>query len=81
MYIHLGNRQVISDKNIIGIFNIETLKMSKINSFILGKTNSGDKTAAVDKDNNIYSAGVSPYTVIKRKEPVTDFIWRRDNER
>jgi len=80
VFIHLGNRKIISDKKIIGIFNSETLKMSKENSWILDNLNEKCKSVAVDANNNITTSMVSPFTVIKRTSIKKDYIWRRDNE-
>ena len=35
MYTHIGNGKIVKNENIIGIFNIDTLKVSRENRKIL----------------------------------------------
>ncbi|MFH0975573.1 MAG: hypothetical protein V1874_07290 [Spirochaetota bacterium] len=80
MHIHAGNRIVVSDKKIIGIFNTETILMSELNNKFFDKLKPGDKTVVIDRTNNTISTGVSPFTVIKRTELKCEFAWRRKND-
>jgi regulator of extracellular matrix RemA (YlzA/DUF370 family) len=80
MFIHIGNNIIVSDKKIIGIFNRETLLLSKDNEWIITHVDSGHKTIVIDKNNNIISSKVSPFTVTKRTSWEEDFIWRRNND-
>jgi hypothetical protein len=80
MFIHIGNNICVSDKNLMGIFNRETLILSHDNEYITTKVDSGDKTIAVDCNNNILSSNVSPFTIIKRTSLDEDFVWRRTND-
>lgn len=80
MFIHIGSNIVISDKKLMGIFNLETLTMSNDNEWIVKQVDSRDKTVAIDRKSNIVSSNVSPFTVIKRKTLDEDFYWRRDND-
>ena len=77
LFIHIGNKKIISDTGVIGIFNIETLTMSEYNLQFLTEVDLGDKTVVVDESNKCIVSKVSSYTVIKRTA-VSDFIWRRD---
>lgn len=83
MFIHIGNNLTISDKTCIGVFNIETLKMSDDNTWLLEKINSkDDKLIVLDIHNNITSTAVSPFTVIKRSSIQNDeLIWSRKNDK
>lgn len=81
MHIHIGNNRIVSLSRLIGIFNRETLEMSDENRYILKKTESNNKTVAVDENNSIISSAVSPFTIIKRKELVKDFFWRRKDDK
>lgn len=80
MYIHIGERLIISDRHVIGIFNAETLRMSEDNIWITSHIDEGDKSVAVDENNRLTASKVSPFTVIKRTSLKNDFIWRKDNE-
>ncbi len=80
MFIHIGNNIIVSDKKTIGIFNRETLLLSKDNEWIITHVDSRHKTVAIDKNNNIISSKVSPFTVTKRTSWEDDFIWRRKND-
>ena len=35
MYIHVGNKIIVSDKNIVGIFNSVTLTKSEWNNYLV----------------------------------------------
>jgi hypothetical protein len=80
MHIHAGDRIIVSDKKIIGIFNAETILMSEHNKKFFEKIKPGDKTVVIDRTNNTLSTGVSPFTVIKRTELKCEFVWRRKND-
>jgi hypothetical protein len=80
MYIHIGENIIVSDKKLVGIFNHDTLIMSNDNEWITKQVDSGNKTIAIDRHNNIISSYVSPFTVIKRTTLEEDFIWRRSDD-
>ncbi len=80
MYIHTGNKRIVSDKKIVGIFNIETLRLSKINKRYFDEIQPGDKTLFVDRKNNFITSNVSSYTVISRITPGCNFFWRRKDD-
>ncbi len=80
MHIHAGNRKIVSDKNIIGIFNTETILKSAENSRFFDKINIGDKTIIIDKLDNTITTGVSSFTVIHRTELKGNIVWRKKNE-
>ncbi|HOW81245.1 MAG TPA: hypothetical protein PK573_01685 [Spirochaetota bacterium] len=79
MYIHIGDREVISDKKCLGIFNASSLKMSPENSWITGSLGPLVKTVALLEDNTVLGSRVSPFTVIKRTslDNEKDLVWRR----
>jgi hypothetical protein len=66
MYIHIGNNILISDHKCVGIFNIETLKLSDDNRWMLDKININDKMISLDIDNNKVASEVSSFTIMKR---------------
>lgn len=80
MHIHAGNRIIVSDKKIIGIFNTETIVMSELNKKFIDKIKPGDRTIIIDRTNNSLLTGVSPFTVVKRTELNCEFVWRRKND-
>ena len=53
MYLHIGKRKTVSGKNIIGIFNIETLKLSDYNEKYLKDVKKRDKSKIIDIKANI----------------------------
>lgn len=77
MYIHIGNKKRVSINSIIGIFNIETIKMSQENKALLKSISSDCKTIAVCINKKIICSTVSPYTVIKRGNDFNDTVWKR----
>ena len=66
MFIHIGNNILVSDRKCVGIFNIETLKLSEENNWILKNTGDNDKMVSLDIDNNIVASEVSSFTIMKR---------------
>lgn len=80
MFIHLGDNKLVSDEKIIGIFNVDTLKLSEDNIFYLKQCKDNEKTAAVSADNSCVFSKVSPFTVTKRNSIEDDFIWIKEKE-
>jgi hypothetical protein len=77
MYIHLGEKKIISDRNFVGIFNAETIRMSSLNVWIKESIKENDRSVAININNDITGSGVSPFTVIKRVSYEKDLIWSR----
>ncbi len=81
MYIHIGERKIVSDRKTVGIFNIKTILTSDLNHRILNAIDIQKcdiKTIVIDTDSNITTSKVSPFTVIKRISINSkDCIWRR----
>jgi hypothetical protein len=78
MYIHIGNNVLVSGNKCVGIFNIETLKLSDVNKWMLEKIKDDDRTLSLDTSNNIAASEISSYTIIKRT-PVTEdeLLWSK----
>ena len=78
MYIHLGEKTVINDREIIGIFDIENTTVSKITRDYLSKNEKKKKVYYVSADlprsfvvcegRRIFVSHLSPGTVAKRSE-------------
>lgn len=76
MYLHIGKDYIIEDKNIIGIFNIETIKKNKeyseflenIKNDLIDISNGEQKTLLLIKDKNKkgYITNISSTTLRKR---------------
>ena len=77
MYIHTGEKVIVSDKEIIGIFNTETLLLSEENSRFFNIIKNEHKTVILNKNNGIVLSKVSPFILIKRISPGGIFFWRR----
>lgn len=81
MFIHIGEKKVISDKKIIGIFNIDTIINSELNKIYkksFDKIQCDIKTIVIDRDNMTLCSKVSPFTVIKRiLIDDKDCVWRK----
>ena len=80
MFIHIGSREIVSDRKIIGFFNLETIMKSEYNKAIKENTalSLGDiKTIVIDSNNDILTSKVSSFTVIKRTAiDDKDCVWR-----
>jgi len=81
VFIHIGEKKVISDKKIIGIFNIDTIINSELNKIYkksFDKIQCDIKTIVIDRDNMTLCSKVSPFTVIKRiLIDDKDCVWRK----
>jgi regulator of extracellular matrix RemA (YlzA/DUF370 family) len=77
VYIHLGEKKIISDRKYVGIFNAETIMMSSLNVWIKDNIKDNNRSIAININNDIIGSGVSPFTVIKRTSYKKDLIWSR----
>ena len=77
MYIHIGDNKQVSTTKLVGIFNIESLKLSDDNADLLKGAADDDELLAVNIKNEIVYSKVSPYTVIKRALIIEDAEWRK----
>ena len=80
MHIHAGNRVIVSDEKIVGIFNTETILMSEENERYFDKIRPEDKTIIIDRSDNTITTGVSPFTIMKRTELQGNIVWRKKND-
>ncbi len=81
MFIHIGSRRIVSDREIIGIFNVDTLRLSSQNEHFLEDLQPSARTIVVDSNNSIITSIVSPYTVTKRTGlDDEDLVWRRGDD-
>jgi regulator of extracellular matrix RemA (YlzA/DUF370 family) len=80
MYIHIGNRRIISGKKIIGIFNHETLVKSELNTRYLINADEDARSVIIAYNNEVISSNISPYTIIKRTDVIKDSVWSRRND-
>jgi regulator of extracellular matrix RemA (YlzA/DUF370 family) len=78
MYIHIGEKKIISDRTFVGIFNAETIRMSSLNLWIKDSIEDNDRSVAINVNNDIIGSGVSPFTVIKRVSYRKDLIWSKN---
>lgn len=81
MYLHIGERKIVSDSKIVGIFNYDTIKYSPLNDHIMDnfeKDQCDIRTIVIDTNNRIICSKVSPFTVIKRDSlEENDIVWRK----
>lgn len=78
MYIHIGQNTVVTDKEIIGIFDLESTTVSKITREYLGKSEKRKNVYYVSAEmprsfivcegRRIYVSHLSSGTVAKRSE-------------
>lgn len=68
MFLHIGNREIVSLKNIVGIFNADTLIKSEINGDYLDEIKNGTKSIIIDKHDEVTVSKLSSYTLIGRLE-------------
>lgn len=77
MFIHIGDRKIISDKKIIAVLNCTTVRKSpEINASIIESIGNEDKTMAISLD-SIITTKVSSFTVIKRYGKINNAVWSK----
>jgi hypothetical protein len=75
MYIHIGSKKILSLKNIVGIFNAETIKSSEECFMSL---ENDTKSVIVETRNEIHQSEISSFTLIKRNTlKKEECIWTR----
>ena len=78
MYIHIGNNILVSGYKCMGLFNIETLKLSDANKWMLENIKDDDRMISIDSDNKIIASELSSYTIIKRIPLAQDeLLWSK----
>ncbi len=75
MYIHIGDKIVISSENLVGIFNKKSLEKSEINEKYTSTLKHSTRSLIVQIDNQIVESRISPYTLIKRNEIKDGILW------
>ncbi len=75
MYIHIGDKIIISSDNLVGIFNKKSLEKSEINEKFVSALNHSTKSLIVQIDNRIVESRISPFTLIKRNEIKDGIVW------
>lgn len=89
MYLHLGESTVVSDKNIIGIFDIENTSVSRTTKDFLNTAGKSGKTCYVgyempkafivccdkNKKETVYISQISTSTLNKRSECAAKERW------
>lgn len=76
MFIHIGNKKILSGNLIVGIFNMETLEKSKENEKLTFGLEENVKTVLLDEENKISTSNISSYTIIKRAMINESFVRR-----
>ena len=76
MYIHLGNEMVVKDKDIVGIFDLDTttvskhsrkfLEISEKQKKVINVSYELPKSFVVTKDKKVYISQISTATLQKR---------------
>ena len=79
MYIHLGDKIIISSRDIVGIFNKNSLEKSEENKNFTATLKQNTKSVIVQHDNSILESRISPFTLLKRNLIKDGILWRNDN--
>ncbi len=78
MYFHIGGRKIMSRRNIIGIFNRETIEISDMNDEYKDEIDQSARSVIIDSDDEVITSPVSSATLIEREAFIdTDFLWKR----
>jgi len=80
VFIHIGNRQIISGSSLIGIFNRETLEKSSENGMLVSGIDDGVKSLLIDAENRVTGSNIGSFTIIKRITVNEGFFWRRKDD-
>ncbi|HIQ58629.1 MAG TPA: DUF370 domain-containing protein [Candidatus Merdivicinus intestinavium] len=79
MYLHIGNEKILSEKDIIGVFDIENASVSKLTKEFLSKAQKGGEVVSMTSDipksiivwehggeRRLYLSQLAPATLYKR---------------
>ena len=78
MFIHIGNKEIVSGNSIIGVFNIETLMKSEDNNFLFKDVSEENKTVVLKRNGKCIYSIISSYTIMGRTNlNITDAKWRK----
>lgn len=80
MYIHIGKKDIISDKKIIGVFNYATIEKSEINSVYLDECKEDTKTIIIDSDDEVIVSNIGSSTIVKRIKDTFNLYSRGKDE-
>ena len=79
MYVHIGDNKILNSKEMIGVFDVDTLKQSRNNLRVLNllKSEKNDIKSVIfmnkkGKDQEVFSS-ISPQSLKKRLEWSGDF--------
>ncbi|MFW6365638.1 MAG: hypothetical protein ACOC2H_04075 [Spirochaetota bacterium] len=68
----------MSRRNIIGIFNRETIEISDMNDEYKDEIDQSARSVIIDSDDEVITSPVSSATLIEREAFIdTDFLWKR----
>jgi hypothetical protein len=78
MFFHIGKRSIIRTDTIIGIFNVDTIEISKLNLIYKDEIKDTTKSVIIDIDDEVVLSPISSITLIER-EPFqdSDYLWKR----
>ena len=79
MYLHIGNEKILNEKDIIGIFDIENVSVSKLTKEFLGYSQKNGQVVSLTNDlpksiivweregeRRLYLSQLAPATLYKR---------------
>ena len=81
MFLHIGDKDIISDKNIVGVFNVKTLEKSEKNTDYLDEIKEDTRSIIIDTHDEVIVSKISSFTLIERFSlPKKDCFWIKDGD-
>lgn len=80
MFIHIGGRKILPERKVVGVFNVETLRIACDSGMPVPEFDGNMKSVVVDVENDMHPSIVSSFTLMKRESIKDGIVWRRKND-
>jgi hypothetical protein len=80
MFIHIGGRKILPEKKIVGVFNVDTLRIASDSEMTVAEYDGNIKSVVVDVENAMHPSIVSSFTLMRRESIKDGIVWRRKND-
>jgi len=80
MFIHIGGRKILPERKVVGVFNVETLRIARDSGMPVAEFDGTIKSIVVDVENAMHPSIVSSFTLMRRESIKDGIVWRRKND-
>lgn len=80
MFIHIGGRKILPESKVVGVFNVESLRIAGDSGIPVADFDGNIKSVVVDVENEMHPSIVSSFTLMRRESIKDGIVWRRKND-